>query len=209
LPLSRCRTTAIVIALSILLSSPLLGAAACAQDVSDAIGNYRVHAKAAALDDKCKVLKSDERAVLNTFGDGLVGLIGRTDRRFASTKKPALDIASRSAAEAAGCDGAAAEVRGVYEDVVAANLATNPALLTIAMSVGERCKAISTADNATLMRAWVNAGGDVVRNYSNSIRQKYLARQPAAEQAAEKVPCSDARSTIAVALALARQLLHQ
>jgi hypothetical protein len=191
------------------LFSPFLGAAACAQDVSNAIENYRVHANAAALDDKCKILKPDERAVLNTFRDGLVGFIGRADPRFASAKKPALDIASRSVAETAGCDHAGVEVRDAYEDTVATNLATNPALLTIVMNVGERCKAISAADNATLMQAWGNAGNDVVRNYSSSIRLKYIVHERAAEQAAEKVPCSDARRTIEVALKLARQLLHQ
>jgi hypothetical protein len=158
-----------------------------------------------ALDDKCKILKPDERAVLNTFRDGLVGFIGRADPRFTAAKNPALDIASRSAAESAGCDHAGVEVRDAYEDTVA----TNPALLTIAMNVGERCKAISAADNATLMQAWGNAGNNVVRNYSSSIRLKYIVHERAAEQAAEKVPCSDARRTIEVALKLARQLLHQ
>jgi hypothetical protein len=192
-----------------MLLLPFLAAAACAQDVSGAIENYRVYANAAALDDKCTILKSDERAVLNVHRDGLVSLIERTDRRFAGMKKPALDSASRSTAESTGCDGAGPEVRAVYEDTVALNLALNPSLLTIAMNVGERCKAMSAAENGTLMQAWNNAGADVVKNYSTSIRLKYLVHERSAEQAAEKVPCSGARSTVAVALKLARQLLHQ
>jgi hypothetical protein len=209
LPSSRYRTTAIIIVLLVMLLSPLLGAAACAQDVSNAIENYRVYANAAALDDKCTILKPDERAVLNVHRDGLVSLIGRTDRRFAATKKSALDSTSRSAAETAGCDGAGPEVRAVYEDTVAINLALNPSLLTIAMNVGERCKAMSAAENGTLMQAWSNVGADVVKNYSTSIRLKYLVHERSAEQAAEKVPCSSARNTVEVALKLARQLLHQ
>jgi hypothetical protein len=191
-----------------MLFSSLLGAAARAQDVSGAIENYRAQANAAALDDKCTILKPDERAVLNTFRDGLAGFIAQRDTGFAPTKKPALDVASRSAAQTAGCADAAIEVRGVYEDAMATNLAIKPALLTIAMSVGERCKAISAAHHTTLMQAWTNFGNDVVRNYSALIRVKYLLREHAAEQTAEKIPCSDAPRSIESALTLARQILQ-
>lgn len=191
-----------------LFSSPL-GGGARAQEVGGAIENYRTQAKAAALDDKCTILKPDERAVMNAFREGLAGFIAQRDADFASTNKLALDAAGRAAAQTAGCDGAGTEVRGVYEDTVATNLAMKPALLTVAISVGERCKAISSADNGALMQAWTNLGNDVVKNYSAVIRVKYLLHAHAAEQAAEKVPCSDARRTIDAALTLARQILHR
>jgi hypothetical protein len=70
---------------------------------------------------------------------------------------------------------------------MATNLAIKPALLTVAMSVGERCKAISSADNGILMQAWISLGNDVVKNYNAVIRVKYLLHAHAAEQAAGKV----------------------
>lgn len=178
-----------------------------AEDVSNAIENYRAQVSSAALDDKCKILKPEEGAVLNAFREGLAAFLGQKDASFASSKKLSLDAESRSAAQVAECDKAAIKVRDVYEDTVATNLSIKPALLTIAMSAGERCKVISQEDDNTLMRAWTNLGGEVVKKYSASIRLKYLMHERAAEQPAEKVPCSDARQTIDVALTLARQVL--
>jgi hypothetical protein len=180
-----------------------------AEEVSNVIKNYRAQVRSAALDDKCTILKPDERAVLNAFREGLSAFIKQKDASFASSKKTSLDTESRSAAKTIECDKAAAEVRDVYEDTIAANLSIKPALLTIAMSAGERCKVISQEDDSTLMRAWSNLGGEVVKKYSTSIRLKYLMHVRAAEQPAEKVPCSDARRTIDVALTLARQVLRQ
>ncbi len=191
-----------------MLSSLSLEASASAEDVSGAIENYRAQASAAALDDKCAILKPDERAVLKAFRDGLVGFIGQKNARFVSVEKQAVDAASRSVAQTGECENAAASVRGVYEDTVATNLAIKPALLTVAMSVGESCKAISAADNGILMQAWTSLGNEVVKDYSAAIRIKYLLHAHAAEQAAEKVPCSDARRTVDAALSLARQVPH-
>jgi hypothetical protein len=196
--------------IAFLLSFSLVGGApASAEELNNAIEKYRAQVNAAALDDKCKILRPDERAVLNAFREGLAAFIKQKDANFASSQKPSLDVASRAAAQSAECDMAAVEVKDVYDDTVATNLSMKPALLTMAMNVGERCKVISQKDNHTLMQAWVNLGGEVVKNYSTSVRLKYVLHERAAEQSAKTVPCSDARRTIDVALTLAREVLRQ
>jgi hypothetical protein len=199
--------------LCFILSVSCLSLSGCcpagAEEANNAVENYRAQVNAAALDDKCTILKPDERAVLNAFREGLAAFIGQKDTRFKSSKKPSLDMESRLAAQVAECDKAATPVRDVYEDTVATKLSMEPALLTIAMSQGERCKVISQDDNSTLMRAWVKHMADVAKKYSASIKLKYLLHVNAAEQPAAKVTCSEARQNISAALKLAREILRQ
>jgi len=178
------------------------------KDISNALENYRTQADSAALDDRCKVLTPDERSVLNVYREGLTAFIQANEAGFASSKA-SIDSESRAAAQTAHCDKASITVRSVYEETVATKLSLRPALLSMAMNLGERCNVISKEDDNTLMRAWAQMGNDVVKQYNASIRARYVVHEAAAEQQSQKLPCSDARQTIDLALKLASQVLHQ
>ncbi|HZB92257.1 MAG TPA: hypothetical protein VE397_12490 [Stellaceae bacterium] len=118
-----------------------------------------------------------------------------------------IDSDAAKATQTTSCDQAAGAVRGVYEDTLALRLSMQPALLTMAMHLGERCKQIAQEDDNTLMQAWLKLGNSVTQHYNASIRARYVLHVVAAEGEADKLPCSDARRTIDSALVLARQVL--
>ncbi|TWB46124.1 hypothetical protein [Nitrospirillum pindoramense] len=173
----------------------LMPAMAWAEDMRGALGNYASNRQAQLLDDKCHILNSEERPVIDTFvQDVQAYVVAKAPREQDTLRK--LDETAQTAAAAESCGTAAKVVRDAYEDRLANSLALAVIPYAWAMDVGERCEKITPDEDNQIMKLYLARQQEVQQKYGTAFFGKYAMIVHQADDKSQTFSCSDARKMI-------------